>query len=291
MIDKLKVFISSCESELVDERAISIKTIKKMGFKPIGSERRTASNLSIEKEYLDEVSKCDIYIGIFGKQNSYPTINEYYEAIKNKKPTLIFQRIGSNPTDLHPDLLKFLEKVKDPKTGKTIKRFKNVVDLSKEIKKSIISTISNDFRKPHHVDKKISTNLTKEYQDMPKLGYAEIIESNITDSIDTGSNGQVYAKIRGEVNFAFLDLLIINPDGQQFWFPDLNSWDISLDKGSLILNESKSEYSNTWIFSIPKDWTSGIYSAYITVYEDTYYLPTVNRRLISFVRKTINIKL
>lgn len=90
----LKIFISSCEEELRDERQIAIRTIKKMGFNPVSSENRPASYEPIERINESRVSLCTVYVGIFGTEYSEPTIREYHNAILGNKPTLIFKKKG-----------------------------------------------------------------------------------------------------------------------------------------------------------------------------------------------------
>lgn len=286
MVNILKFFISSCESELKNERAIAIHTIKNMGYNIISSENRPASNISIKEEYLNEVRECDIYIGLFGTQYSKPTISEYKEAIKNKKPALIFVKRDQIPP--FSDLSEFLQTIRDPSIGRTLKYFEDVVQLGIYLRESIVSLLSREFRRPYFVDNKSSSRGNREYKDIPELGYANIIEFTISDDVKTGSNSKVYARVRGQANYAFLDLLIVGLDNKQYWFPDPNSWDPLVDKGKLTLTEN--DYFNEWVFYIPKDWNPGYYDVFITVYEDTYYLPTVNRRMISYEKKTIRIE-
>lgn len=96
--DILKIFVSSSESELKNEREIVIDTVKNMGYDVVASENRSASSRPIEEEYKEEVRLSNIYIGIIGARSSRPTFNEFQTANDNKIPRLVFQK-RVNDTD------------------------------------------------------------------------------------------------------------------------------------------------------------------------------------------------
>jgi hypothetical protein len=80
--------------------------------------------------------------------------------------------------------------------------------------------------------------------------------------------------------------LLVDPDGIQYWFPNPVDVDSVIDKGLLELD---GEHEGRWGFLTTADWKLGSYIAFIGLYEDTYDLPTVNRRLIAFDQKLIEI--
>lgn len=70
---KLKVFISSVQSEFAEERQMLFEYLMQdallgLFFEPFIFEIVPASSQRADNVYLDEVSKCDVYIGIFGKE-------------------------------------------------------------------------------------------------------------------------------------------------------------------------------------------------------------------------------
>ena len=76
-----------------------------------------------------------IYIGIFGKCHSIPSVNEFNIARATQIPTFIFlRRLRSNETR-ESELTKFIDDIKDPKTGIGYNEFENVLDLTDKIKK------------------------------------------------------------------------------------------------------------------------------------------------------------
>lgn len=66
-MERLKIFISGKELELVNEREIVRELIINLGFEPVSSVSRTASSMSMASKFTQEVIESDIYIGIFGK--------------------------------------------------------------------------------------------------------------------------------------------------------------------------------------------------------------------------------
>lgn len=99
---KIKIFISGVQSEFTTERrmladylqhdALFRKFCEVFIFEDIPAQDRTADDL-----YLDEVKKCDIYIGLFGKQFGFefedgtsPTEREFDCATVHNKYRLIY---------------------------------------------------------------------------------------------------------------------------------------------------------------------------------------------------------
>ena len=99
---KIKIFISSVQSEFASERKMLCEYITSDAlfgrfFEPFIFENLPASNQSSKKIYLSEVEKCDIYLGIFGKEYGYedengisPTEHEYDLAVSLSKTKLLF---------------------------------------------------------------------------------------------------------------------------------------------------------------------------------------------------------
>ncbi|MDP2365463.1 MAG: DUF4062 domain-containing protein, partial [Ignavibacteria bacterium] len=99
---KLRVFISSVQTEFASERKLLweyLTTDALFGqfFETFIFENLPASDQKAEKVYLNEVGKCDIYLGILGKEYGYedkdgvsPTEREFDEAVRLSKTKLLF---------------------------------------------------------------------------------------------------------------------------------------------------------------------------------------------------------
>jgi hypothetical protein len=98
-----------------------------------------------------------------------------------------------------------------------------------------------------------------------RLEAAHIIESKVSPQIKRGSPVDVFVKIGGDTKNAYLNLLIVDPDNKQLWYPDPSSWDFSTDTGTLNLKHQ--EYSSEWTITIPTDFRLGAYKALIILYE------------------------
>lgn len=144
-MDRLKIFISGKEIELMNEREIVRELIKNLGFEPVSSEGRVASSIPMKSKYIQEVIDSDIYIGIFGKCKSSASEKEFWTAYDNSKERLVFVKIMKDKRDVQ--VQRFLKRIADPDVGIVYKEFKNVIDLRLEVHDSIVDTVSRRFRK------------------------------------------------------------------------------------------------------------------------------------------------
>ncbi len=99
---KIKIFISSVQNEFSEERkelAEYLLSDPLLGrfFEPFLFEKLSAVDKGAEHIYLNEVEKCDIYIGILGKEYGNvdvegisPTEREFDHATKHNKTRLVF---------------------------------------------------------------------------------------------------------------------------------------------------------------------------------------------------------
>ena len=99
---RIKIFISSVQSEFAEERAMLcdyIRTDVLLGkfFEPFIFEEVPASEHSVSRVYLKEVELCDIYLGLYGNLYGYedeygvsPTEREYDLAASLHKSRLIY---------------------------------------------------------------------------------------------------------------------------------------------------------------------------------------------------------
>ena len=118
-----RIFISSVQQEFAKQRAILKKYIAKnpayrrlfdtFVFEEdvVSTDRRT------DEVYLDELAKCDIYLGLIGNRYGFqdasgisPTEREYDEATRLGLPRLIFV-VGSDNTLREEKETQFLRKI------------------------------------------------------------------------------------------------------------------------------------------------------------------------------------
>ncbi len=118
----IKIFISSVQSEFAGERrfladylrndAMFRKFCEVFIFEDIPAMDRLANDV-----YIDEVKKCDIYIGLFGKEFGFefedetsPTEREFDCASLNHKYRLIFL-LNISVKERHPKMNHLIKKV------------------------------------------------------------------------------------------------------------------------------------------------------------------------------------
>jgi ATP-dependent DNA helicase RecG len=119
-----RIFISSVQKELAAERQalksfITGDALLRRFFDVFLFEELPASGRRADEVYLEEVDRCDIYVGIFGDvygregpDGLSPTEREYDCATSNGKHRLIFVK-GSNDTNRHPRMQALIRKAGD----------------------------------------------------------------------------------------------------------------------------------------------------------------------------------
>lgn len=143
---KLKVFFSSVQNEFAKERQMLFDYLMQdallgLFFEPFIFEKVPASNQRVDNLYLDEVTKCDIYIGIFGKDYGKedadgisPTEREFDLATKINKYRIIFIT-SHNSAERHS---KEAELVRKAEKEITRKMFSTPIELKTAIYTSLI---------------------------------------------------------------------------------------------------------------------------------------------------------
>lgn len=136
LLEKLKVFISSSMSDLKAERNVLRNTLENSQlFKPIMFEQFGARPRKPREECVEEVSNCDIYLGIFHTEYSKPTVDEYKEALNNDiKPYLYVKKTSGDRRD--EKLINFLNKLKEHHTL-------NYFDNSEELSQKVLRDLKN----------------------------------------------------------------------------------------------------------------------------------------------------
>jgi hypothetical protein len=91
MMKRIKIFISSVQSEFTEERQmlfeyLTTDSLLGMFFEPFVFENIPALNATPETVFLQEVENCDIYMGLFGKNYGCEDID--------KRMSLFAQRLS-----------------------------------------------------------------------------------------------------------------------------------------------------------------------------------------------------
>ncbi|MBU1206356.1 MAG: DUF4062 domain-containing protein [Proteobacteria bacterium] len=155
-MSKVKVFVSSVQQELENERVASAELISTDPFlsrhcEAVLFERLPASTLPAQKAYLTELDSSDVYIGIIGLEYG-PTgpdglsamHREYLRAEKHQMPMIIFVKgQAGRDKDRNQKMQELFARVRDSKTGHTYRRFSNYQDLKQSIRDALLPILKN----------------------------------------------------------------------------------------------------------------------------------------------------
>jgi len=143
---KIRVFISSVQSEFAEERQMLFDylisdVLLGMFFDPFLFENLPAVAQSTSSVYLDEIERCDLFIGILGKEYGSengegvsPTEQEFDYAGKLSKKRLIF--VSSHaPSDRNPKELALIKKAENAIVRK---QFSEASELKASVYASLI---------------------------------------------------------------------------------------------------------------------------------------------------------
>lgn len=147
---KLRVFVSSVQKELADERRairdfVHGDPLLRRFFDVFLFEDLPASGRRADKVYLHEVDRCGVYIGIFGGeygvediQGVSPTEREFDRATAKGKPRLIFLK-GADDRARHPKMQALVRKA-----GAQLirRRFSDVADLNAAVYASLVEYLA-----------------------------------------------------------------------------------------------------------------------------------------------------
>ncbi|MGI0027502.1 MAG: DUF4062 domain-containing protein, partial [Nitrosopumilaceae archaeon] len=142
-MDRLKVFVSSKTTELRNERVAINQELKPLDFQTfIFEDHSGARTESPEEVYSEEVSDCDVYIGIFREEYSNATENEYRIAHSRGKEILIYIS-DYNITNQKPELKKLLNEIKN---NHSIQKYSDVKELEKFVIRDIANLLVRKFK-------------------------------------------------------------------------------------------------------------------------------------------------
>lgn len=114
-MNPLRIFLSSVQKEFTVERAalrdyLRGDALMRRFFEVFLFEEVPAADRRADSLYLDEVDRCDIYIGLFGDEYGFEdaegvssTHREFARATERNKPRLIFVK-GASDTGRHPKM-------------------------------------------------------------------------------------------------------------------------------------------------------------------------------------------
>ena len=158
--DPIRIFVSSVQSEFALERAALLEYLRtdalmRRFFEVLLFEAAPAMDQSPQSLYLQAVSRCDIYVGLFGEQYGSkdhlglsPTEHEFNRATELKKYRLIYLRRSDNDkSDQDPRMAALTARA-----AKELKysEFSTSDDLKRQLQESLVDyLLRNLFRKLH----------------------------------------------------------------------------------------------------------------------------------------------
>lgn len=118
----LRLFISSVQKELSEERAVLRDYLRgdpllRRFFEAFLFDELPAADRRADEVYLDEVARCDVYVGLFGYDYGFensegvsPTQREFELASQLHKHRLVFVK-GTDDGGRHPKMLALIQRV------------------------------------------------------------------------------------------------------------------------------------------------------------------------------------
>ena len=144
---RLSIFISSVQKELAEERRtlkdyiLNDPLLKRFVSDVFLFEDLPASDRGTDDVYLEEVKRCDMYVGLFGLEYGRedsggfsPTEREFDYATAKGKIRIVFVR-GSEDKGRHPKMIKLIHKA-----GSQLirRRFSDIPDLTAALYASLV---------------------------------------------------------------------------------------------------------------------------------------------------------
>lgn len=147
----IRVFISSVQKELSEERAalrdyLRGDPLMRRFFDVFLFEDTPAKDRRADEIYLDEVERCDIYVGLFGDLYGFeaadglsPTHQEFHRATELRKHRLIFVK-GADDAKRHRKMLALIKEA----TGQVIRRrFVSLSELITGVYASLVEYLAD----------------------------------------------------------------------------------------------------------------------------------------------------
>lgn len=112
MSKAISIFISSKQGELDTERYIVRQRAQDSGLAAELAEEWPPGRADIRQVYLDRVAASSIYVGLFYRTYSPPTVEEYETAAANPYREMLIYWRDPDSEDKDPALQKFMENVR-----------------------------------------------------------------------------------------------------------------------------------------------------------------------------------
>lgn len=168
-MSKLKVFISSVQDELINERVAIVEMVSSDAFlsryvEPILFEKGPARSLPVQTAYLKDLESSDVYLGILGYQYGKAEPNglsaphtEYQRARKLARERgmhiLFFVRGNAgHDSKRDPQIQDWFKEIRDKKKGHTYRRFESYQDLKAEVRKALLPILEAKGFTPTEMD-------------------------------------------------------------------------------------------------------------------------------------------
>ncbi|HZL09514.1 MAG TPA: DUF4062 domain-containing protein [Prolixibacteraceae bacterium] len=175
---KLKVFISSVQTEFAREREnlfdyLHSDPLLGLFFEPFLFEKLPATDQRVNAVYLNEVARCDIYLGLFGAkygsedaEGISPTEREFDEATRLHKTRLIYV-LGDSDLQRHARMNRLIQKVG---IDLVRKRFNSGDDLNSGVYASLVNYLKEkEIIRTGPFDASLNDNATLEDLDQDKI--------------------------------------------------------------------------------------------------------------------------
>jgi predicted HTH transcriptional regulator len=153
-MSKLKVFVSSVQQELENERVAIAELISTDSFlsrhcEAVLFECLPASTVSTQDGYLAELDSSDVYVGIIGFEygplghDSLSAMHrEYLQAEQRRMPVLIFVKGHSGrDKDRSEKMKELFDRIRDSQIGHTYRRFANYQELKQFVRDALLPVL------------------------------------------------------------------------------------------------------------------------------------------------------
>jgi hypothetical protein len=141
----IRVFISSKQVELREDRLIVANTINSLhNMQAVMAEDWVPQRQDVHQVYLQDVLRCPIYLGLFWKVFSAPTVREYEAALSNRH-TEILVYLKESPEAEREDSLRSL--IKRFEENHVPTHFRSTAELMTILPKHLDAAVSRMMEK------------------------------------------------------------------------------------------------------------------------------------------------
>ena len=135
---RVHAFVSSRMQELTAERRVVKRALDQLGVQAwVFEEDAGARPTTIRQTYLDELSKSDLYIGLFWKSWGKYTVDEFRHAREKLRIDCLIYEKRASGTEREADLQQFLDNLGRVDSGITIQRFSDQRELDHYVRRDV----------------------------------------------------------------------------------------------------------------------------------------------------------